>query len=110
LESLSSTTYGQASCGTKRKTEKEVQADPQLAVSTITSTTNVSTDTIPIWSYDYLSSPRKHNQYSSMVLPRFCFLQVDYLSLYMTQMPTRILPFVNENFNCEDIATSFFVS
>jgi glucuronyl/N-acetylglucosaminyl transferase EXT2 len=72
-------------------------------------TNNARTDTNAIWSYGYLSSTTKHNQYS-MVLPRFCFLHVDYLSLYMTYMPTRILQSIDQNFNCEDIAMSFFVS
>ena len=62
-----------------------------------------------IWSYGYLSDTRKRNEYS-MVLPRFSFIHADYLNLYMTHLPPRILQTVDTNFNCEDIAMSFFIS
>jgi glucuronyl/N-acetylglucosaminyl transferase EXT2 len=45
-----------------------------------------------------------------MTLPRYSFIHRDYLELYMTELPKPILQTVAENFNCEDIAMSFFVS
>jgi len=66
-------------------------------------------DRNPIWSYGYLSSTQKRNQYS-ITLPRFCFIHRHYLNLYMKYAPTRIIKTVGDNFNCEDIAMSFFVS
>ena len=66
-------------------------------------------DRNPIWSYGYLSSTQKRNQYS-MTLQRFCFIHRHYLNLYMEYAPTRIIKTVGDHFNCEDIAMSFFVS
>jgi len=66
-------------------------------------------DRNPIWSYGYLSSTQKRNQYS-ITLPRFCFIHRHYLNLYMEYAPTRIIKTVGDHFNCEDIAMSFFVS
>eukprot|EP00551_Chaetoceros_affinis_P019918 CAMPEP_0203732330 /NCGR_PEP_ID=MMETSP0092-20131115/24825_1 /ASSEMBLY_ACC=CAM_ASM_001090 /TAXON_ID=426623 /ORGANISM="Chaetoceros affinis, Strain CCMP159" /LENGTH=188 /DNA_ID=CAMNT_0050615841 /DNA_START=48 /DNA_END=610 /DNA_ORIENTATION=- len=45
-----------------------------------------------------------------MVLPRFSFIHIDYLSLYTKYIPKRIEQTINDHFNCEDIAMSFFVS
>ncbi len=61
------------------------------------------------WSYGFLSDTKKYNRYS-MVLPRFSFIHVDYLHLYMTYIPKRIMDTIDKTFNCEDIAMSFFVS
>eukprot|EP00979_Chaetoceros_neogracilis_P000488 scaffold111_cov201-Chaetoceros_neogracile.AAC.1 len=66
-------------------------------------------DKNPIWSYGYLSSSQKRNQYS-ITLPRFCFIHRDYLNLYMKYAPKRIIETVGDQINCEDIAMSFFVS
>ena len=61
------------------------------------------------WSYAYMSTTKKTNQYS-LTLPRYAFLHRDYLDRYMTEVPPLILQMVAKNFNCEDIAMSFFVS
>ncbi len=61
------------------------------------------------WTYGYLSNSQTQNQYS-LSLTRFCFLHVDYFDLYMTYMPKPILQIIDQTFNCEDIAMSFFVS
>jgi hypothetical protein len=61
------------------------------------------------WSYGYLSHTERSNQYS-MTLPRYSFLHRDYLRWYMEDMPTPIIDTIAKNFNCEDIAMSFFVT
>lgn len=61
------------------------------------------------WSYAYLSVTEKTNQYS-ITLPRYSFIHRDYLNWYMTDVPRPIFNAVQHNFNCEDIAMSFFVS
>ena len=61
------------------------------------------------WKYGYLSTSEKTNTYS-IVLPRFCFLHRDYLHLYHNALPRQIYSKVEFEFNCEDIAMSFFVS
>lgn len=61
------------------------------------------------WSYGYLSTTERTNRYS-MTLPRFSFLHVDYLHAYFHSVPAPILQFVDKNFNCEDIALSFWIS
>lgn len=61
------------------------------------------------WNYAGLKRTKKEGRYS-MSLTRFCFLHVDYLNLYMRYMPKEILDTVDKNFNCEDIAMSFFIS
>uniref|UniRef100_A0A7S3V5H3 Glycosyl transferase 64 domain-containing protein n=1 Tax=Chaetoceros debilis TaxID=122233 RepID=A0A7S3V5H3_9STRA len=62
-----------------------------------------------VWSYGYLSSTQKRNEYS-LVLPRFCFLHRDYMDSYIEHAPKRIYQTVDKEFNCEDIALSFYVS
>jgi len=62
-----------------------------------------------VWSYAYLSTTDKTNRYS-LTLPRYAFLHRDYMDQYMTEMSPRIFQMVAKNFNCEDIAMSFFVS
>lgn len=66
-------------------------------------------DTNPIWTYGYLSSALKSNQYS-MTLPRYCFIHRDYLDLYTKFAPQRLIQTVQKVFNCEDISMSLFVS
>ena len=61
------------------------------------------------WSYAYLSTTEKTNKYA-LTLPRYSFLHRDYLDGYMNDMPKPILERVAQNFNCEDIAMSFYVS
>ena len=61
------------------------------------------------WQYSYLSETERANQYS-LTLPRYAFLHKDYLDWYMTDLPRPIFNQVAANFNCEDIAMSFFVS
>lgn len=61
------------------------------------------------WEYAYLSETERTNQYS-LTLPRYAFLHKDYLDWYMTDLPRPIFNQVAANFNCEDIAMSFFVS
>ena len=61
------------------------------------------------WEYAYLSETERTNQYS-LTLPRYAFLHKDYLDWYMTDLPRPIFDQVATNFNCEDIAMSFFVS
>lgn len=56
-----------------------------------------------------MSTTEKSNKYS-MSLPRYCFLHVDYLKSYMTSLPRPIFHHVQEVFNCEDIAMSFWIS
>jgi len=84
------------------------QQDNKNNSNNLTSSTSIL-DSNPKWTYGYLSSARKLNQYS-IVLPRFCFLHIDYLSLYMTYLPQRIMQTIETYFNCEDIAMSFFIS
>jgi glucuronyl/N-acetylglucosaminyl transferase EXT2 len=62
-----------------------------------------------IWKYAYLSETVRTNRYS-ISLPRYAFLHRDYLDWYMTDLPRAIFDRVQNNFNCEDIAMSFFVS
>lgn len=45
-----------------------------------------------------------------MTLTKCCFLHRDYLNLYMTQLPRPIFQHVQQQFNCEDIAMSLYVS
>eukprot|EP00593_Proboscia_inermis_P008743 CAMPEP_0171315290 /NCGR_PEP_ID=MMETSP0816-20121228/62186_1 /TAXON_ID=420281 /ORGANISM="Proboscia inermis, Strain CCAP1064/1" /LENGTH=50 /DNA_ID=CAMNT_0011805591 /DNA_START=37 /DNA_END=185 /DNA_ORIENTATION=+ len=45
-----------------------------------------------------------------MVLLRSAFLHVDYLDYYTEFAPRPMYDAVSHNFNCEDIAMSFFVS
>jgi len=59
--------------------------------------------------YGYKSATEKYNLYS-LTLPRYCFVHRDYLDLYMSYLPEPILERVEEKFECEDIALSFFVS
>ena len=59
--------------------------------------------------YGYKSATEKYNRYS-LTLPRYCFVHRDYLDLYMSYMPEPILERIEEKFECEDIALSFFVS
>ena len=59
--------------------------------------------------YGYKSATEKYNRYS-LTLPRYCFVHRDYLDHYMSYMPEPILTRVEEKFECEDIALSFFVS
>jgi glucuronyl/N-acetylglucosaminyl transferase EXT2 len=61
------------------------------------------------WDYLGVKATREENQYS-MVLLRAAFLHRDYMDLYMTHLPKNVLNFVETNFNCEDIAMSYFVS
>jgi glucuronyl/N-acetylglucosaminyl transferase EXT2 len=61
------------------------------------------------WGYAYLSETERYNHYS-ITLPRYAFLHRDYLYWYMDILPKPIFNKVAENFNCEDIAMSFFVS
>ena len=61
------------------------------------------------WKYGYLSQTNQSNEYS-LTLPRACFLHRDYFNLYINSLPRSIIQTVEENFNCEDIAMSFFVS
>jgi hypothetical protein len=61
------------------------------------------------WSYSYLSTTEKTNQYS-LTLPCYAFVHRDYLDSYFTAMPAVIRETVATNFNCEDIAMSFWVS
>ena len=62
-----------------------------------------------IWTYAYRSTTKKTNQYS-LTLLKYAFLHRDYLDHYMTKVPPMVLQMVAKNFNCEDIAMSFFVS
>ena len=61
--------------------------------------------------WDYLGNFDTFNADSySMVLLRAAFLHRDFLDLYMNNLPNNIRRFVDENFNCEDIAMSLLVS
>ncbi|KAI2509473.1 glucuronosyl-N-acetylglucosaminyl-proteoglycan 4-alpha-N-acetylglucosaminyltransferase [Fragilaria crotonensis] len=71
--------------------------------------TVVSNGNSNTWEYAYLSETERTNRYS-MTLPRYAFLHRDYLNWYMTDLPRPIFDRVATNFNCEDIAMSFFVS
>jgi glucuronyl/N-acetylglucosaminyl transferase EXT2 len=61
------------------------------------------------WEYAFLSETERTNRYS-LTLPRYSFIHVDYLNWYMDLLPRPIFDHVASNFNCEDIAMSFFVS
>jgi len=62
-----------------------------------------------VWSYGFLSTTKKENKYST-ILMRSAFIHRDYLNLYMQYVPRIIFDTVSTEFNCEDIAMSFFVS
>lgn len=49
------------------------------------------------------------NRYS-ISLPRYAFIHRDYMNWYMTDLPKSIFQRIHDNFNCEDIAMSFFIS
>jgi hypothetical protein len=60
--------------------------------------------------YMGLSGTRSANQYS-IILMRAAFIHRDYLHLYMTYLPsTSMFHTVADNFNCEDLAMSLFVT
>jgi glucuronyl/N-acetylglucosaminyl transferase EXT2 len=61
------------------------------------------------WKYGYMSTTEKSNKYS-LSLPRYCFLHKDYLNSYMANLPRTIFIRVQQDFNCEDIAMSFWIS
>mmetsp|Transcript_15320 Transcript_15320/g.21344 ORF Transcript_15320/g.21344 Transcript_15320/m.21344 type:complete len:394 (-) Transcript_15320:173-1354(-) len=61
------------------------------------------------WKYGYLSTTEKANKYS-ISLPRYCFLHRNYLKWYIENLPSPIIQMVQNHFNCEDIAMSFFIS
>lgn len=71
--------------------------------------TRLHIETEPHWQYGFLSQSEKTNAYS-ISLTRYAFLHKDYLRLYTERLPRPIFDFVSKNFNCEDIAMSFFVS
>ena len=50
------------------------------------------------------------NSYSITLPSKACFLHRDYLTLYTAALPRQIYDHVNEHFECEDIAMSYFVS
>jgi len=62
-----------------------------------------------VWEYGFKSQTLSANSYS-MVLLRSAFLHVDYLDYYTEFAPRPMYDAVSHNFNCEDIAMSFFVS
>jgi len=57
----------------------------------------------------YSEAWHQENEYS-MVLTRAAFLHRDYLYMYTKYLPREIYKEVENNFNCEDIAMSLFVS
>jgi glucuronyl/N-acetylglucosaminyl transferase EXT2 len=61
------------------------------------------------WKYSYMSVTEKSNLYS-LTLTRYSFLHRDYMMFYMNYMPSIIRDMVTKNFNCEDIAMSFYIS
>lgn len=61
------------------------------------------------WKYGYMSTTESSNRYS-LTLPRASFLHRDYLDLYTMALPRPMYAYVAKNFECEDIAMSFFVS
>lgn len=63
----------------------------------------------PEWKYAYLSTTEKSNRYS-MTLPRSSFLHRDYLRLYTSSLPRSMYTYIDQSFECEDVAMSFFVS
>jgi glucuronyl/N-acetylglucosaminyl transferase EXT2 len=63
----------------------------------------------PQWKYSYMSVTEKTNLYS-LTLTRYSFLHRDYLTMYMHDMPQEIRDMVAQNFNCEDIAMSLYIS
>ena len=50
------------------------------------------------------------NQYSMTLPSKACFIHRDYLDLYIATLPRPIYRYIDDNFNCEDIAMSYFVS
>jgi hypothetical protein len=67
------------------------------------------TDSPPKLKYGYLSTTEKTNSYS-LTLSRFAFVHRHYLRTYFEDMPQGIRTVIDENFNCEDIALSLWVS
>ena len=61
------------------------------------------------WKYGYMSTTERMNQYS-ITLTRFSFQHRYYLQSYMNDMPKQIRDTVEQNFNCEDIAMSLYIS
>ena len=61
------------------------------------------------WKYSYMSVTEKTNLYS-LTLTRYSFFHQHYMTLYMKQMPSIIRTTIDQNFNCEDIAMSMYIS
>jgi glucuronyl/N-acetylglucosaminyl transferase EXT2 len=73
------------------------------------SKTTTTTATATRWKYAYMSVTEKTNLYS-LTLTRYSFLHRQYLTSYMNDMPIEIRNMVAQNFNCEDIAMSLWIS
>jgi glucuronyl/N-acetylglucosaminyl transferase EXT2 len=65
------------------------------------------------YQYGYMSATERNNQYA-ISLTRYSFQHVDYLHSYMSDADwsvlSKIRASVDTNFNCEDIAMSFWIS
>jgi hypothetical protein len=59
------------------------------------------------WMY---SQTIMRNRYSITLPTKACFIHRDYLDLYIAALPRPIYRRIDEHFNCEDIAMSYFVS
>jgi hypothetical protein len=59
------------------------------------------------WEY---SMVRQGNRYSLTLPSKAAFIHRDYLDLYTAALPRSIYKHIDENFNCEDVAMSYFVS
>jgi glucuronyl/N-acetylglucosaminyl transferase EXT2 len=67
------------------------------------------TEREPQWKYSYMSVTEKKNSYS-LTLTRYSFFHQYYMTLYMNHMPSVIRTTIDQNFNCEDIAMSMYIS
>ncbi|OAQ64947.1 exostoses (multiple)-like 3 [Pochonia chlamydosporia 170] len=63
------------------------------------------------WKYSFCSKDEGHNNYN-MILSGLAFAHISFLDYYSSQdeIPKKIRAYVDEHFNCEDIAMNFLTS
>jgi hypothetical protein len=63
------------------------------------------------WKYTMCSSDEGHNQYN-MILSGLAFAHISFLDYYSSEddIPKKIRAYVDEHFNCEDIALNYITS
>ncbi|OIR58147.1 MAG: glycosyl transferase, families GT8 + GT64 [Amphiamblys sp. WSBS2006] len=64
----------------------------------------------PDGTYSYLIVSKKTPRKYSMVLTKLMFIRSEYLYIYTCLFPSKILEYVDENKNCEDIAINMLIT